>query len=260
MASDSPSSSSLGASQIGNSSPEPSVIGGKENRMYIKNDINVRTTDFGLPDHSSTFIGNHLSEHDFVQDHSGKLQGPSFGNFASDVDTNGPGFNHSVPQDPWNLSSSFQSSLFNVGVTNPNSPHTGPPVGFVHEAVAMGYTLNTTTGHIPDYSNQQSRPMALNSHMANSYEFAANTPFATAQTYAPSIVDYTHLQQPVHSFGLRALDQLGTQGSQPLNNSDVSSGPWLPDAVTIERAAHPPTLPVRCFICSKSKTALIICH
>jgi len=255
MASDSPSSSSLGASQIGNSSPDPPVLGDRENRVYMNNGINARTTDFGMPDHSSTFIGNHLSEHDFVHDLSGKSQGPSFGDFASDVDMNGPGFNHSVPQDPWNLSSSFQSSSFNMGGTNPNSPHTGhPPVGFMHEAVAMGYGLNTTTRHIPEYSNQQPRPMT---HMANSYEFAANTPFTTAPTYAPLIVDYTRSQQPVHAFGLSALDPLGSQGPHPLIHNDVSSGQWQfapPDAVTNERPAdlaHPSTLNVRCFIRSK---------
>lgn len=250
MASGSPSSSSLGASQMGNSSP---VLGGRENR-YINNGINTRTTDFGMPDHSSTFIGNHLSEHDFVHDLGGNPQGPSFGDFASGVDMNGPGFNHSVPQGAWNLSSNFHSS-FNMGGTNPNSPHAGqPPVGFIDGAVAMGYGLNTTTGHIPEYSNQQSPPMT---HMANSYEFAANAPFAPAPNYVPLIVDYTRSQQSVHAFGLGALDSLGSQGSHPLILNDMSSGQWQfapPDAVTNERAAdiaHPSTLHVRCFIRSK---------
>jgi PERQ amino acid-rich with GYF domain-containing protein len=152
LASDSPSSS-FGASQLGNSSPEPSTLIGRDKRSYGGIEADGRIPGFGLQEISTPgFIGTRLNSNGFVHDLGATFEGQSTGGFVPDRDVglNGHVFNNHPPmvQDSW---SSFPNSSFGITNANLTTLH-GPPTNLFNDGVTRGYGFDLSgSGHLPNF-------------------------------------------------------------------------------------------------------------
>jgi PERQ amino acid-rich with GYF domain-containing protein len=250
IASDSPSSS-FNASQFGNSSPDPSILGGND-RVHANHDPNGRIGTFGLYDHPTpAYTGHRLNGPDFNFDHAGKTQGPSLGSLVSAINPNisGHGFsNLHVTQDAW-ATPNHQVSTLDTPSIFPSSHVDHSHHGFSQE---RGFISNE--GGFPNHSTSR------HSGSAN-YDMAGSATFTSApvqHSFASQISNFVN-QHPNHTFPLRSSEPLGPQVTYPsfINNVPLShaQSPWtiIPNAISNNdvgamEAPQPVTAPVSCFV------------
>lgn len=223
IASESPTSS-FGASHFGNSSPDPSTIGGND-RVHANNDLNGRMTVFGLYDHpASAYTGHRLSGHDLNFEQVRKLHGSPFGSLVSGMDANLNGHaldNLRTTRDTWAASSNHQVSALDIPSTLPSSH-----LDNSHHGLLQDPSGRYNGGGLPNHANlrsQHSEPIESNTIMyTTGYDMAGGTTFT-----------YTPVQQPfsyqIPDFGQHPNQSFTLCSSEPsvpqMSYSSVSNAP-----------------------------------
>ena len=160
--SDSPSSS-FGASQFGNSSPDPSMFGGR-NKIYSGDaGINGRL-GLGAQEYFAPFTEKRSTSHEYPSGPNG-TQLPSFGNFGPERDLNsgyGSNDSHAV-HDPWKI-----PSALNVGFpdhkshsTTSSSANLEHRQDLVDHSITANKAFSQSTIYVgPDINYQQQSGLA----------------------------------------------------------------------------------------------------
>ncbi|CAA7259986.1 unnamed protein product [Cyclocybe aegerita] len=190
MHSDSPSSS-FGASQFGNPSPDPSTFGGRDSRgFFTGGDAVNRMQGFSVQDPGSN-LERRTTGHEYGHD-----QGPSFGNFIPErgIGLNGHGYN--TLQDPWSIASTAPSSGFG-GPREPVSSNQRLAT-FAHDALQG--TFNQGVYPNDNFSAQRSGSGDMN---FTRYDFVGQTFHAPQeqQQYASPMRDFNEERQTSNAFG-----------------------------------------------------------
>jgi hypothetical protein len=265
LASDLPSS--VGTPQLGESSPDPSALVGRNKRQYGSIEADGRIPGFGPQDMSTPgFIGTRLNSNGFVHDLSTTFERRPSGNFVSDLDvsSNGHVFNNPPPivQDSWTV---FPNSSFSIPNTNLTTPLGVPPSNLFNDSLAGSYGFELGgSNHHSHFGGVQSRAIISNPiNYTPSHDLAGTIPFTglvSQQSYAKQIPDFGHNQQVGRSPGPHMQEPISPH--VPAIHNGLSSGqtPWniIPDSrIHASVAVEPTTLHVRCLSASTNFVALL---
>lgn len=211
--------SSFGTSQLGNSSPDPSAYGGRENRAYYNHDINGRS-NFGT--HFPSLGANSLGNTDFRHEAGGKPQVPPFGNFVErGLSDNASGNPLGIAREPWGISPAPQNA-FGHAVPLSHLDHPQHTFNF-----GRPFVQNGDVNPFADGLHQHQNPIHHNPlGYGASFDPVTGTPYAIpqqAQQFLNPLQEYNRVQDPQASFGLRGLEPITTQVVHP---QPASQSPW----------------------------------
>ncbi|KAF8807684.1 hypothetical protein BYT27DRAFT_7189775 [Phlegmacium glaucopus] len=242
--SDSPSSSLGGASQFGNSSPDPSIFGGR-NKIYASSDANIngRLTGLGAQEYFTPFTEKRSISYDYPSDTNG-TQLPSFGNFGPerDLNTNGYGSDSAyAAHDPWKIPFNLDIGFSDHKSLSASSSNLGPSANVEHrQDLADINNSNTATkafsqGTVyasPDISYEQQSGLA---HMQSDH--------ASYESFGTSVHDHKDFISPP---SIRDHDEAPQSATIPGfwgNVSDTSRRSGVRD-VQLLTSASVVTLPI----------------
>ncbi|KAJ3516789.1 hypothetical protein NLJ89_g912 [Agrocybe chaxingu] len=231
MHSDSPSSS-FGASQFGNPSPDPSAFGGRDSKgFFAGGDAVNRMQGFSVQDPGSNLERRSMGHE------CGHDEGHSFGNFIPErgIGLNGHGYNTS--QDPWSITSITPSSGFG-GLREPVSSNQHLAT-FGHDALQG--TFNQGVYPNDNFNVQRSESGDIN---FTRYDLVGQTSFHAPQEqqqYASPMRDFSEERRTLNAFGYspqiqhNAAASIAVQSSWN-NSADVSH---VNQAVLVETSQLP---------------------
>jgi len=237
--SDSPSSSFGGTSQFGNSSPDPSMFGGR-NKIHASSDPNINGR-LGAQEYLTPFTEKRTTSYDYPSD-SNDTQLPSFGNFTHERDLiiNGYGSDNAYAiHDPWKLPFNLNVGFPDHKSHSSTSANLGPSVNVEHrQDLADTNNSNTAAKAFnqdpvyanPDVSYQQQSELAHVQSDHAPYEFFG-TSVHDNKDFAPpsSIRDHDEAPQSATIPGFRgnASDtltsrRLGVRDVELLSSASVA--------------------------------------
>ncbi|KAF9535741.1 hypothetical protein CPB83DRAFT_842258 [Crepidotus variabilis] len=227
---DSPSSS-FGASQFSNSSPDPTAFGGRENRAYFASDINGRT-GFGMQNQQH-FPSNSHGGMEYNHDYGAKTQTPLYGNFLDRGLNSHASINPlGISQEPWPMASGIQSFGLGPPITGLPSHLDHPQSLYGQEVMGRSFSQNSNSASYTESVQQHQTPLHLNSlGYINQFEASAGSPYSAISEKGHQLsnqVDFGHQQQSASGFGLQALEPINSQIAQPPSDSFSipTQSPW----------------------------------
>ena len=210
VSSDSPSSP-FGASQFGNSSPDLSVFGARNNKIYSSD------ASLGAQEYFAPFIEKRTTSHDYSSESSG-TQLPSFGNFGPDGDLNINSYgsnNTYAVHDPWNMPNvglpdhkSNSATSSNLG-SSANMEHRQDLINTNNSITATNAFNQGTVYLSPDISYQQQSGYIQSDH-------------ATFESFDTSVHDHGDSVSPS---SVRDHDEGSQSGTAPGFWGNVSDTP-----------------------------------
>ena len=212
--SDSPSSSFGGASQFGNSSPDPSMFGGR-NKIYASGDTNIngRLTGLGTQEYFTPFTEKRSTSLDYPSDPNNSH--PSFGNFGAERDLNINGYasnNAYAIHDPWKI---------------PFSLNVGFPDHKTHSTTSLNLGSSANVEHRQDLADTNNSITATKAFNQGGVQVRLDTRYQQNQQQS----GLAHIQldhPPYESFGTSVHDHKDFVSPPSIRDNDEA-----PQSITV---------------------------